>query len=630
MNVEEKELQRTFRDAAAPREEFLNALKKEVVSTASTKVSRSNLLSSIMMKLSQTQLKFGAIAAFVFVGVGATVMYSLWAPRTTFVANQSEIFANIAAANSNRTQNKIANNSPVVGNKTATSSDLASPEKMSALWYQDPKTRGYDYKKTTTTYNTGKGSQKCTPMIPYAGEITKEESIQYFSKSEDYQPSHTKYVTYNGNNVFDYNLTVGTSQWQYKGGSYAVQLKNVQRVSPLAAENLKIATPQTDYFAIDGSGSNGVTSDIRIAEPIDTVTPTDQITSYFGEDAKIVGTETVNGKKFYRIQWTFNGSCSQSVVGKDAVVSNNSSDTIAVESLADAETFVITEESYYYQKFGSANLIYSRKTVEETAKSLSAASVESIFTFEFPVTVKVIDAASFKYEEQYQKALVAYLAQKGMNPLVISTKGYSLQSASSNNVSIVPEQDKHLVDRDFYANNEYGQSQYDQNKDMFKPYVENGVVYPELLLSYESSTKVSWATVAQYTGDIDTQKALKSSFGVDTTLLTGKGTVAIMVDGKSVAGQVFEQKDETRSMPGSSNPSTGDVAPVPEVEVSPFVTRYFVIKSGDKTVIIMTSLDNKVAVADIAKSFAFSTIQSSDSAKLQTALTTVQATRVRL
>jgi hypothetical protein len=653
MNQKDNTIKELFRDAAAPRKEFLTTLKTQVVAVG-TSQPRFKFIASLLMKLSSVQMKYGAIAAVFVLGIGAIATYQwIFPSQQLSAAEQLAILNSISGANASKDQDK-----KLLAASASGVQEDAAQTKLSAMWYQDPKTRGYVYKKTTNSYEFGRAAATCPAIIPSAGTITKEEYSLYYSDKNAYVPDTTKNFTYIGANsdVYDYNLTVGTSQWQYKGGSYAVLLKNIERMMPMLAttdllrsdesnkNNVEqnapaevVATPSVTVTNPETTGEPPTVSTVPTEGilPSQTVKPTDvppvtitpSIDSMFGENAKVVGTTTVDGRKVYRIQQSYQSGCN--VVKENSTVSTSTEDTILVETLADAETFAIVKDSYFRKSYAANNLVYARTTKEETNKELSAADAAKLFAFEYDIQVKEIDTTLYSYESQYRKSLVDYLQQKQVSPLLVVSKGYSLQSVSSPSVVIVPEQDKHLIDRAFYSSKPYGQAQYDDSKDMFQPYVTEGAKSADLQLSYENTTTnaaLVWLSITQYKGTVSADDAINWAYSVDKSMVSKiAGSYAIMIDGKAIPVTVHEQQNQVeQAAPGSEGALSSGVPYLKREEQ--YITRFIVVTYNDTTSVIMTSVLGNVSNASVLNQLTLTESPYENTAALEKVLTAVQTT----
>lgn len=619
-NESEKEMQKLFEEYATPRAEFVDTLKSRVLSEADTHRPHSNLITSFIMKLSPKVFQLGAVAVVATVGIAAST-YQFWykAPTT---AEQDAILAKIAQANLSTKKE---------GTKDATATMLSADEKISALYIRNPEERTYNYKKTKTTYEIGDALNRCSMMVPYQGAVSAEEYSEYYTTKDEMFPLYTKNVSYSGSNIYDYLLIADSTQWLYKGGSYAVQLKNVERVMPLAyMSGVAEKDEAADVAAPPVDGTEQTLIALPEKTPVPTETdPKEIIKNYFGEDAKILGTVTENGKEYYKVQWSYMGGCTTKNEGDESrsVTSMDFNQKIVVVALADTKDFSIDQETIYLDAVKNSNMLYSRNTVEESSTVSSFDAVKSDFTFNLSSDIRTIDASAYKYDEEYRKAVLEYLPKNVSNVVYLSGK-YTLQSLSSSYVTLVPEPQKYMIDRAFYSSLAYGQTQYNDAKDMFKPYLEEGKTYPQVQLSYNGTGAFSWLSISELSSQFKGVAAI-TELGIEKSSLSDKGTTTIALNGESVTAELFEmtQSSVADSAPGSSEPGDSGVA-VDEVErlkvAEPTYTDVFVVFTyKDVTVVIQSNLSTKTRLADAVKALPFATVSTSDAAKLDAALKVV-------
>jgi hypothetical protein len=367
-------------------------------------------------------------------------------------------------------------------------------------------------------------------------------------------------------------------------------------------------------------------------DPGTTTTPTDPkeiIKSYFGENAKILGKETRNGKEYYKVQSSYQSTCADFSTSTDKVISSSSADfnqTMVSVVYADAKDFSIDGESLYLDNSSSRNLLYTRNTTELTKNIGALSEVIDEFTFTYAKPVHTIDASDFQYEKEYRKAVLDYL-QSNMTQVVYLTGKYSLQTLSSSYVTVVPDREMHLIDRAFYSNKAFGSAMYEDAKDMFKPYQESGKSYPKVQMSYAGNGDITWLNISEVSGTLTGRDALVT-LGIEDTNFIAKGEVKILVADETVTAQVFEQVQSANTSPGSTgvegeveggvpfDPALQTPEQIMPREDARYRDVYIVFKTGDVTVIAQSGVMSSVTNASLAKSLSFGVVGTTDRALL--------------
>jgi len=620
----EAELNALLSEAATPRAAFVEDLKKQVLSFNQKVQPQHNFLSYFGMKASQTVIRFGVAGLAVVVGVGI-FGYEYW-NNAKIYPNQDQLLAKISQTRQ-ESNGRESSASTLVG-----VGDQA--EKMAL--YMPTEDRDYTFRTQKTTYTIGMGAEKCPAAIGIDRNVATEEYAEYFAtKSEPFAQYH-KYVTYTKEgNIYDYSLTKKQEQWSYRGGSYAVHLVNMPDIRPLAMQE---GASGTAALTRDKTADTVPSSDKALIAPA-------PVNSYFGENAKILGTETRNGQKVYKIQWSYETSCTPidyerlSKENPDMSVSSpEMNDRLVVIAYADVKTYALLEENVYLKSVSDANLLY--RTVREEKKQMigETAEVKQQFTFDQAVTVKKVDASNEAYEQGYREALATYLGKRGGNVLLL--KNASLISASSAEVEYVPDASKHYTDRAFYPNNEIGQKLWEDNKNMFAIYKDSGMTYPSLTLSYSLGTDgTGWLSLNEDVLSM-TDSQMAGTFGAGMNDLKKSGTIQVSVSGQKVTATVYERiMDYVQTTEPGSTGSSGvedsnagadtQLSELPPDKQEPLSREVLVVFRYDGvTVAAMTSLDSKKGIATLESTFQFAAISSSNKSELLKQLKTAPVSTV--
>jgi len=622
----EAELTALFSEAAQPRAAFVSDLKNQVLSYAQKKQPQYNFLSIWVMKFSQSVVKVGIAGLAVVAGV-SVFGYEYW-NGTRLYPNQEEIFAKISE------RQQQSNSGPKDSSTLTAASDQT--EKMAL--YLPVEDRDYTYRTLTTSYTRGASADKCPTVFGFDKNVATEESAEYYTSKSEPFASYYKYVTYTKEGkIFDYILTRKQEQWVYRGGSYAVHLINMPDIRPLASQ--------------EGGGENIAlsreTAESEKTAPVSTTEKTTvPVNTYFGENAKILGTETRNGRKLYKIQWSYQVSCEQVDYDKvlraepNSVISSpEMDDKVVVIAYADVETYALVEENQYLQSVSGANLLY--QTVRDETKKMIGETdeVKQQFTFDQAVTVKTVDASNEAYEKGYRSALVSYLKQRGGN--VILLKSATLNAANSVDVTYVPDSNKHLIDRAFYPTGSIGDSLWEDNKDLFAAYKDSNMTYPSLTLSYSiGSDGSTWVSMNEDVGNISDSAAV-ATFGAALDQLKKVGTINLTVSGQEVTGTVFERildKQSGGTEPGSTGSSSGAedtstagetrLTDIPETQEPLYREVVVIFRSNGVTTTVMTNLESKKPITALESMLQFSAVPTSNTSELEKQLKTAPVSLV--
>ena len=426
-----------------------------------------------MKNLSKRKLIFGLVilllaCAFCCIGSGFLVTRIFPQVFSTRYSQEQEreILRKILQSNSPAVlaQGKNSVTSEARAINTTRVSDLDSPmTQMNSLLYRLPRAEGYT--ETTTTYKAGQA--KCPAATVYEGKLSRTVFSDYADKEGKYYSKVIEYDT--KGNLNSYNLTKDNVSIAYAGGQYAVQTENI--FSILEAQGRESVDPATP---ITGPAETPVSPDtlptpaplpapipepIAIGEPAPITDPYELIKSYYGDNAKLLGTQSVNGKTYYTISYSYQGACDQTdrmlTISSRPVSSDDKSafsDTITVKMLADSEDFTITDWEYYLGNIANSNLIYSTK-VTSNKRNVPFAEIANNFDFEFNTSIKKIDLSKDN-NELYINAVADYFVRE--NTLILTPlTGYSSIYAGSQYLNYLGQND-YLIDRNYYPAGQLG------------------------------------------------------------------------------------------------------------------------------------------------------------------------------
>lgn len=623
-----EEIQQLIREAAAPRGKFVTALKRQVLS-GTTENPRTNLMSHFMKKLSPKFIKIGGIAVATVLVAGTVTLAYLTQPVS--LANQQEILRKIAQANENRTQDSRAET-------------MSSEKKMDAALTMMLAEKDYNFRTAKTTYSYGVAANSCAAMVPYEGVVTSEEVKEFYSNKKEPQAKYSSYATYVGGDVFEYHLFAENVEWEYRGGSYAVRLLNVPRMYLLEASTKMTDTGNesegtdvvTEVPVIDEETSEEIPpmenenpnqapempgeilpSEEPPVAPEPTVEPIDPIKERFGENAKLLGQTTSNGRKAYKIEWSYQGYCAfpEGPAG-DTVVSSEGDTKIVIVALADSETFEIFSESFYKGTTATRNHIFTREVSEVKQDGVSENAVKEQFQFPFQVETRDVDYAKTNYEQAYRQGVFAELRKKGGNVVTLS-EGFTFQSINIPNITVIVETEKHRYDRNFYSPAAYGTKAFTNMTRVHSS--SNKGAQASVILSYEGKkSPLSWVTLYNYAGQPPLSD-IALGLGYDNAF-SEIGTATVQISGNSVTGSVYSLTAGGRNPGGSAEDQK---LPREEIQATRDILAVFSIEGN--TIVVQSHLPATTQAADVSKWLKFQVVSVSDQTALDKAFPPVEA-----
>lgn len=535
-NDNDEELQQIFTEGATPNRDFMRKLKREVVSQFSATDTHDNFTTRLFMNFSKPAFRIGTIAIVLSAALGI--------PSYVHIAQQqqkqsTQILAKIYEVNQDGNKS-VSSQDTALGSETGNDADIMM---------MPAEERKYNYYKTIEEYTYGQAVSACAPMVPYHGYVTRNEYMAFYSSANNWAPDYYKTVAYVGADIYDYALSVKTERWEYRGGKYAMHIINNEPVSNLA----EAAANSSSTSGAEKKGS---------AIAVDLPAPQGDVNSFFGEGTKVLGKTNFKGRSVYKVQWVYNAACDTDTSNeKDRTITNTDANdrSIVVIALADAQTYAIVSESLYLDDVATKNLLFTRTLDDTQRNDVTLSEVQDEFAFKLDVSVKTTDASSFNYVKETSDAILD-LIQNSLKQVAYLGGQYKPTGLASQYVSVVPFSQRHLLDRDFYAQTSYGIALYEENKDMYKPAVETGKQYPLFVSNYEGTRTVPFVTVAEFVPSIK-GKDMLIAWGIDPNFLTSVGTVSLNVGSQIVSAQVYESVGGGDSEPasvGSSGSGSGD------------------------------------------------------------------------
>lgn len=445
MKNQDTELKTFLQKAGKPRDSFVSALEKKVLDTHSSG-KQPNLLSTVLMAFTATkkQLVIGGGLAFLAVtAIFVTGGMYLWQKQQANEMNA--ILAEIANANLEARQRD-----------SQSEAKLSATMDAARLIYIDPKTRGYTYRKSVETYSWGSQAASCAASFPFMTEVSSVEHVELFSSADLQFPDYTLNIIKDRNNsITSYELHRPRERYTYAGGSYAVKVLN-----PLTMNILALTRE-------GGNEATGIVADdmktLPVEGPQNPQQPTDPnevIRNYFGENAKVIGKETREGKEVYKIEYASEFFCAKRSRNPEvSAVDMGPAQKQIIIAYFDTKSFLAVEEQFYVNSVSNQNMLYTRKVAVDQGNQ-AIAEVSSQFEFTLNVPVTTVDQAKDNYQGKYNAAMRDLLQKEGIQ-LFSGPWSISSQGLYSGNIRIIVDSEKHLYDRNFYAKTTEAQEQYD-------------------------------------------------------------------------------------------------------------------------------------------------------------------------
>lgn len=594
MKDQDTELKIFLQKAGKPRDSFVTALEDKILKTNSSGT-RTNFLSTVLMAFNVTKKQLAIGGGLTFLAVAAVFvtggMY-LWQKQQ---GDQFDsVLASIAQANLEARQKN-----------SQSESKIASTMDAARLIYIDPKTRGYTYRKTVETYTWGQKSNSCIASFPYMTDVSNVEYVELFSKEDLLQPDYSLNVVKDKSNaVVSYELRRPKERYSYVGGSYAMKILNPTEMNILAMARENTA---------DSSVSNDA-STMPVDKPTDTQAPTDPkeiIKNYFGENAKVLGKETRNGKEVYKIEYSGDFYCSKPSSNPEvSSVEQVATDKQVTIAYFDAKTLLISEERFYLKTVADSNLLYARTVSVDQGKN-TVAEKGGEFTFSLNVPVTTVDQSKDNYQGKYNAAL-RELLQKENIQIFSGMWTVSNQGIYAGNIRIIVDSEKHLYDQKFYPNTQQGKEQFAAMQQSQKPSTEK---FQSLLTQTVSTTD---SKVTAFNADVyalsekEVIENIKTQRGEAKNYKESVGKVTI--NGTSIAATLFE---DVNGIPARTEPVAPDQA-ISEGSQIYSVRQYIFSYSGKTYVIAFTVTSNDPMSAEQL------TLKTLDAAQLNSVLTKME------
>lgn len=338
--------------------------------------------------------------------------------------------------------------------------------------------------KTTVTNINGPKKDVCKAFYNARTSSNTYESISYYD-NKNY--SVTGYSETYGDIKFIYvgKTTPSTTvSYEYKGGEYAIQL------------TYKLTQP-IDFNPVY-EGDSVVDSDV----PQEPVSIEEQIEMRFGEDTDIIGKETIDGKEYYLMQYSYGTQCGLNAEYESPDFWNGETyedidskmdDRLIIRNYVNSTNYAIERTDTYYKKADTENLIYTSVT-DTTIVDSTFEEAAAIIKIDSSIPVKepnVEDQPVIAYD--HEKELTRdfdYFQKQGFPIIDLSSIGYKINSAFTtdyyNEDKSMEEYNKLYQSRDFYPEGEAGDELYNYLVGNYNQQ-NNNIDYPTSRVEYSFS-----------------------------------------------------------------------------------------------------------------------------------------------
>lgn len=480
-----------------------------------------------LMNKQKAAVLFSAMSVLLVTGVLGVYMFSQSRLQSVNFSEEeaNSIFANIIKNNANSNRDAA----PL-------SAESVDVRMASSLMIAGPIDREYKFSKGTTKLTRGNGISKCK-LLDESFKNISYENVDYISSAEG--KNYYKYKSFDSNgNLIDYSLTKDSKMISYKGGSYAVSTQAFMTLDlARSAETLEAPAPDNSFPAQETPAPTG-----------------DEIKQYFGPDVKIEGKLVENGKEYLIITYSSNTICEIGNDDKSRSATNidNLKKTI-IKIKVDSKNFNVVKEEQYLDSISDSNLLYTTESTLETSNP-DFDSVASNFEFEFNVQIKDIgnqEVSSQQIAEMFSK----YLSEKSIMPLV--TTDYEIRSFYSSFVTYERQEDKYMLDRNFYPAGGRGDEMFNEAKEMYKiTYSEN-----EPLVTFDFAVGDNNANMTVYENNLSEEKILER-YAYSENSRKEKTSRNIIINGVSKKATEFKVTNTSTSISGSESGSGDSAQPV--------------------------------------------------------------------
>lgn len=479
-----------------------------------------------------------------FLGLSATFSLVLLAGTTLggFIIYSNRDSRNdnyeISAAESRAILEKVLQNNSKTALKSQSynatadlSSESIQADAKIALAY--PATEGdYSYYHYITESKSGPASDKCDSMSYFSSSvpINKWESYNFY-QNDSYYSKNLSYT--DSGQVIYYNLnetTKNTSSYtDYMGGKYAIKSSYVFHEDQAEAKEVIVdSEPET------------------FPELNDIATEIDPIKNYFGEDATVVGEETINGKVHYIIQYSYKTNCDATNIDVDYTYSSEISDVspdfeendkITEKLWVEKDTFEISRSETYLNGTKEENRIVTNENTNER-KNVEFSEVSDMFKFDYNVEIK-----EYSYDDNYDpnkdiRDAIKYYEENTVNTLVVNNSELKPDYLSIEALYNAPTELSPYEDRAFYPDGKLGDDLFEE-ANSYKG-EEYEYYNADIYLGYLGRKNLdSYVSISSFSNSEATKDKLVNQMVGDIDSIKNTSKVTIVVDGENVSADLY-------------------------------------------------------------------------------------------
>lgn len=503
-------------------------------------------------------LIIGAVFTVLVLGTVVGVVLLNKGKVTPTTKSAEEIFKNILEANS-----KFESAQKASG-LSAVNSEVAIADMKMIAPYR-PTGDEPNYYMSQIQKEAGPKYKECESYMYFYDDKVTEESYSFYGEDKYLSKFLTKDSEGNIINLF---VNDGTSEYQYQGGKYAVRIKNIKAYPALMEGDARLMTTEVSEESAPSVDDVVTTSVVQ--------SPTD----YFGADSRVLGEEEIDGKKYYVVEWSYDGYC------------NDTEKTVKIvsKSWADTTTYITYKTEMYLGSSDESNRIYTEMNKSLSEKK-SYDDVKNDFNFDVNVEIKELDAS--EYEMGSEKYLAEFKKMFEDNDLLFITPSESLKYRLSGYDSSKVSTDQlysYFKDRNFYCDSELCSKMYE---DMNQVYEISDYEKSRILSTYfelSNDTSYSSINITVFNKVIADSEILNYFSGASSKEVSS----TININGKAYQAKTYEISYDygiSKSSPGSEgeeSPNQGSsentsvvVDPMP-IEYQ-YKTYLIILSEGGKT-----------------------------------------------
>lgn len=507
-----KLLQKLSKESANPDGKFKQQLKTRVLE----KYSEPLLFSFFPMR----RLKFAVVAFSVFIillSLSAT-SYLLLSRRKDKNSTYTEI---LSGAERDKLFAEIIKNNPQKSlgtNKSTNTTQSSDEQNLPPDIYS--KLSEYSYFHSLMTTTPGPAINQCKAMQTYVNGTS--ESFEYHDSENNYSKSMEK--TINGT-LTNYLLYINDTSIFYQGGKYAVRFS---------------------YDDLSTGEDGGVTDSVTVEDtPIEDIDIANYIQTLFGDNSEIEEVIKNGEVQYYIVTYEYNTSCDidlSQVNSPETDVTGDEVKIITKDWYLPTSVQIFKEEQYLNEEKPENLLAETEYSIE--GENVSFDSVAGNFNFDYDVEIKEFDYSNMYFnpssnEEdklKFLQELETYLKEGNYKVIFPNNSEYELQYFDSPVIyyKITSGADFYYLDRDFYAEGEYGDQLY---KNIMDSETQILGTLPSISASFINSQE-SGFSISTYKNSQSNEKILNDNTAGCNIAETKE--VDLEVDGEKVKGTYYK------------------------------------------------------------------------------------------